>query len=142
MSTIDTLAFYDDRGNVKHDLFSVIAQEITQELKNDFPKLGTTQVRKFYNDLLTIREQIESAQDRDAALMLQLPYIHMIVSKAQYAATRKPQNVGSQFVKLIQKCTQDLKPEKDIAKNHQHFSVFCSLFEAIVAYSHGILTVK
>lgn len=132
--------------NPDDKLFSNTAEKIVMELYDDTwgkreNKITTTQIRRFYNDLLSVkgRVELESPSKRAAAFKLQIPYVNMMVAKAKYAEGRE--KVGKKFVKYIEKCTEPLDSNKP-AESYEHFKVFCSFFEAVVAYSSKIIGVK
>ncbi len=70
---INNIRYYDEKGGVDVNLFSIKAEEIV----NEIAKLGKTctgkdkdnkitQLRRFYNDILTIKNKIEYSKDVDA----------------------------------------------------------------------------
>ncbi len=142
---IDGLSFELGKGP-DDKLFSETAEGIVNELKgdrfggknNDKDKISTTQIRRFYNDLLSIKSvvELETPSKRAAAFRLQIPYVNMMVAKARYAKGRKV--VGEKFVKYIEKCVEPFDSNRP-AESYEHFKVFCSLFESVVAYASDII---
>lgn len=149
MSVIDNLAFKLG-GNVNADLFTKTAEEIVNELekdpvafdkygkpkmdKNKIKRISTTQIRRFYNDLLSIKSQMEICghSERDEKFRLQIPYINMLITKARYAHSRE--HAGKKFINFMEKGLAPLDPAKP-KESREHFLLFCSLFEAVIAYS-------
>jgi CRISPR type III-A-associated protein Csm2 len=152
VSTIDNLNLKLG-GDVPADLFTTTANGIVEEFEKDplafdkktgRPKNGhitTTQIRRFYNDLLSIKSQIDLADysERAQKLKLQIPYINMLITKARYARSRE--YVGEKFIKFMEKSISPLNPEKP-EESYKHFLLFCSLFEAVIAYSSEKLGTK
>lgn len=130
--------FFSDLNEkiIKDNLLTETAQNYVNEFKkNDTKNDGKeiknapslTQVRKFYNEVLTFKQKIETGA---STFKKELPYIKMLKAKAQYAYNRK--NVNSKFVNFINKNIDEIKDYDD-------FKVFCDLFESIIAYSVGEL---
>lgn len=136
--------YYSDEKNkiINPDLFSNIAQEkadsfsfYNEKHKKTEKELESTQLRKFYNEVLMLRGKIESA-DGDEAMNLefdrQLPFINMIKAKVFYAQNKKnPSIKGSKFPEFI-KAQIDYINEKN---KKEYFFIFCTLFESIIAYT-------
>ena len=125
-------------GLIPDDLFSTTAAEIVNELKKD-NGITITQIRRFYNDLLSVKSKVElqsSSSERIAAFKLQIPYVNMMIARARYAKNRG--NVGDNFVRYIEQCVKPLNSNNP-GGSYDHFKVFCSLFEAVVAYAKGVI---
>lgn len=148
MSVIESLSFKLG-GEIPADLFTTTAESIVNELKADalrYDKYGnlrdnhikTSQIRRFYNDLIAIKSQIELAShsERNERLKLQIPYINMLITKTRYAQSRDL--AGKKFVSFVEKGIIPLDPAKP-EESYKHFLLFCSLFEAVIAYSSSIL---
>ncbi len=124
-----------DKNIVKEDLFTSCADEIAKSFKFDKPPMKSSQVRKFYDEILRRKMIIELETDekkKKEAFLKQLPYIRMIISKAVYANNRKQPTVNNNFKKFIENNIGNIKEYKE-------FEVFCDLFEAVVAYSKKYL---
>ena len=134
--------FFEDINNriVKVNLFSDTANEEANSFIKVYKdkwgnikgKKGTpssTQIRKFFNDLLVIKQKIENILDKNEKKIefkRQLPYIKMLKAKVAYAKSRD--NVNQEFVEFIRKYIKEINDLDD-------FFVFCDFFEAIIAYS-------
>ena len=127
----DVKYYIDDTKQViKEDLFAVEAKKYADSFSNDFPKIKSSQMRKFYNDILLIKTKIEQAPKPTIEFQKQHPYINMIVAKAAYAKARR--HIGDNFERFLKDNIADtIKDDRD-------FMVFCDLFEAVVAYYGNI----
>lgn len=101
-----------------NELFSMVAKKISDKLKDE--KMNKHQLRKFYNEVLRIENDIARTQFEE-----NIPYINMINAKASYAKSRR--TCGESFVSFIKKGIS-------FSKNKECFLKFRKLFEAIVAY--------
>ncbi|ADU65768.1 CRISPR-associated protein, Csm2 family [Desulfurispirillum indicum S5] len=125
--TIATIREYDDpEKRVK--LFSDRAEETFKAMSGR--NLTFTQLRRFYNQILSYREQIGADKPYEELL----PYIAMVKAKAEYAYKRDKINDG--FKRFIQSNIDQLCDSRKV----DDFFIFCSLFEAVVAYSKGNLS--
>ncbi len=134
--------FFDDIENkiVKADLFSDIAKQETEKFLKFYPdnrgkkraERGTpssTQIRKFFNDILVIKQKIDIGldnQEKEKIFRKELPYIKMIKAKVAYAKSRG--NINKEFETFLNKYIDNIKDIDD-------FFIFCDFFEAIIAYS-------
>jgi CRISPR-associated protein Csm2 len=135
---INNIQYYDEKGGVEVNLFSEEAEKIVKEIaKKSRTCTGKdkenriTQLRRFYNDILTIKNKIEYSQDADLEFKKQLPYIKMIAAKANYACQRD--HITMFLNEFIKHNVLNLINTKD------DYYVFCTLFESIIAYSIGKL---
>jgi CRISPR-associated protein Csm2 len=135
---INNIRYYDEKGGVDVNLFSIKAEEIV----NEIAKLGKTctgkdkdnkitQLRRFYNDILTIKNKIEYSKDPELEFQKELPYIKMIAAKANYACQRD--NITMFLNEFIKHNVLNL------ITTNQDYNIFCTLFESIIAYSTGKL---
>lgn len=135
---ITNIKYYNEKSEVMVDLFSEKAEEIVNEIKKEAPtcnnkyvKNRITQLRRFYNDILTMRNKIEYSKDPDIEFKKQLPYIKMIAAKANYACQRDHITMFlNEFIKYN---------VLNLVKTNQDYNIFCTLFESIIAYSTGTL---
>ncbi|HDD35832.1 MAG TPA: type III-A CRISPR-associated protein Csm2 [Candidatus Desulfofervidus auxilii] len=84
------------------------------------------QLRKFYNQILAIKQRIENKENKDEEFKRQLPYIKMLKAQAAYARARK--HVTDNFKLFMEK-------QIDVVDDKKDFDAFCELFEAIVAFA-------
>ncbi|MHB1680594.1 MAG: type III-A CRISPR-associated protein Csm2 [bacterium] len=136
---------YDEKGEVKEvkvNLFSEEAEKIVNEIakealtcnekNNKDIKNSINQLRRFYNDILMIKNKIEYSQDADLEFKKQLPYIRMIAAKANYACQRDHITMFlNEFIK---------HNVLNLVNTIDDYYVFCTLFESIIAYSTGVLS--
>jgi len=122
--------FSDKKGGIiKENLFSEDADKIAKSFQDG---MKSSQVRKFYDELLKRKMIIDLAEDSNREFARQLPYIRMIVSKAHYGYSRRPRTVSQNFKNFLEDNLNKIS-------NKDEFFVFCDLFEAVVAYSKQYL---
>ncbi len=85
----------------------------------------TTQIRKFFNDILVIKQKFENTSNINDEFKRQLPYIKMLKAKVEYSFHRD--KVNSAFKNFIIKNIDEIQDVDD-------FFVFCDFFESIIAY--------
>jgi|JI10StandDraft_1071094.scaffolds.fasta_scaffold201165_2 CRISPR-associated protein Csm2 len=143
-TTGEKINYYDSDGNIKAALFSDEAKALAESFykkddrgrpTKDTPK--NSQVRKFYNEVLNLQNSINleigsdnSDAKKNAALNKWLPFVRMLAAKVDYSKSREKVNVP--FEQFIKKHTASIKTYKD-------FETFVKFFEAVIAYSTGIL---
>ena len=118
--------YFDANGYVRTDLFEDKAEKIAKSFSSDdnSKKIKNTQIRKFYDEVLRLKLKIESANNPEEKFKETLPYIKMLIPKVVYSKNRGNANEAfEEFIKSI----------KDI-NELQKFTVFCDLFECVVAY--------
>ncbi len=133
--------FFEDleKEIVKTNLFSDMAKREVEKFLIFYEKDGrkraakgtptSTQIRKFFNDIVAIKNKIDTAitdNEKEEKFKKELPYIKMIKAKVAYAKSRE--KVNNEFEDFINKYIDEIKDIKD-------FYVFCDFFEAIIAYS-------
>lgn len=130
--------YFDEDGNIKADLFSDYAKDVvdcfikeaTQKDKRfnkRSKKITSSQIRKFYEEVLNLKDQYELSKDFKKVL----PYFKMLKAKAHIAYERD--NINSNFKTFIEKNVDY------VGDDEERFKVFCTLFEAVVAYSKGVI---
>jgi len=121
--------YFVDKDTVRENLFSVDADKVAESFKDG---MRSSQVRKFYDEILKRKMIIELAEDKKKAFIRQLPYIKMIISKATYGNSRKPKTVSNNFKRFLEDNIKNIK-------EYEEFKVFCDFFESVVAYSKQYL---
>ncbi len=141
---MDVKLFEDkEKKVIREDLFTEIAENLVKSFReektdNGFKKKkgkGTTrsQLRKFYNHVLSIKKRIDYKMDSDPEVFKkELPYIKMLKARVEYAYRKRDAKVNENFFNFINTYV-------DVIKDYRDFEVFCYLFEAIVAYSQKYL---
>jgi len=129
-------ANYYENGKIKKDLFSDYAKDVVdcflaegKTKKEDLKKisLSYTQIRKFYNEVLKLKSDLEKKDDFKEIL----PYFRMLKAKAFAAYNTKPRKINHNFKTFIDKNVDYVGEDKE------KFKIFCTFFEAVVAYSKG-----
>ena len=131
----------EKEGIIKPDLFSdeakrVVECFISKKDNKDFKerrgkkvllkKLSYSQIRKFYDEVINLKEQLENKKD----FKMILPYFKMLKAKANIAYQRDV--INANFKTFIEK-------NVDYVNDEKRFKVFCTFFEAVVAYSKGTI---
>ena len=130
-------ANYYENGKIKKDLFSDYAQKVVdcflvvvnQDDKDRRgklrKKLSYSQIRKFYDEVLNFKNRLDNGED----FLDLLPYFRMLKAKANVAYQRDV--VNTNFKTFIDKNVDYIGEDKE------KFKIFCTFFEAVVAYSKG-----
>jgi len=149
---------YFDGDNIKEDLFSDEAERVVKcffkktmesdyekkgqkykcknnQWKEDCPKhqrkikksLSSTQIRKFYEEVLNLKAQYDNGKDFREIL----PYFKMLKAKANVAYERDV--INTNFKIFIEKNIDY------VGSDEERFKIFCTFFEAIVAYAKGTI---
>lgn len=133
---MEPIAFWKDEAKTAVDpkLFSGIADQMAEEIKNEFLQSGKklnrrTQIRKFYDEI--IRLDVEAAKINIATEPGKqrwndiLPIVHMLTAKAAYANGRKL--VSENFMKFIKASVEQIETPKDL-------KIFSTFFEAFMGF--------
>jgi CRISPR type III-A-associated protein Csm2 len=133
---------YYDGENIKADLFSDEAEKIVKcflknNLEQDYrqkrgknqlvKKLSSTQIRKFYEEVLNLKAMIDNGKEFREIL----PYFRMLKAKANVAYERDV--INTSFKIFIEKNVDYVGESKN------RFKIFCTFFEAVVAYAKGTI---
>ncbi len=130
------MSYYDQKGEVRPELFSSTAEQVAKDLvgKKDkrptgkgFVEIGNTQMRRFFDDIKSIQRYLDQFQEKERkeAFRRKLPEIMMMNAKVTYARGREA--VTDEFKNFIEKNTLAIKSLRD-------FDVFCKFFEAVYGY--------
>jgi CRISPR-associated protein Csm2 len=130
---------YFDGDNIKKDLFSDEAERVVKCFLNKVvdadknrkgkirKKLSYSQIRKFYDEVLNLKAQLDNGKK----FLEILPYFKMLKAKANVAYSRDV--INTNFKIFIEKNVDYVEDDE------KKFDIFCTFFEAVVAYSKGIL---
>jgi len=134
--------YFDSDGNIRADLFSEEAERIVKcfisksssadyqerrgrrQLKK---KISSSQIRKFYEELLNLKTKL----DHGSKFQEILPYFKMLKAKAHVAFERDV--INANFKTFIEKNVDY------VGEDEKRFKIFCTLFEAVVAYAKGTI---
>ncbi len=132
-----------DKQRIDPDLLCGKAEATAEELSHQIqPPRGRGrpkdqkygQLRNFYNEVLTHRNRIDEAgtdnEARSLAFERELPFIRMMAAKATYQYDR--QLINDEIRAFIGDQVRGIEDERD-------FRVFCTYFEAIMAFAKGRL---
>jgi len=133
---------YYDRDNIKADLFSDEAEKVVKcflksNIEQDYKqkrgkrqlikKLSSTQIRKFYEEMLNLKAMIDNGKRFREIL----PYFRMLKAKANVAYERDV--INTNFKTFIERNVDYVGDSED------RFKIFCTFFEAVVAYAKGTI---
>ena len=128
---------YFDGEYIKSDLFSEVAQGVVDCINsfvredgrdrrgNARKKISSTQIRKFYEEILNLKEIVENGKDFKEIL----PYFKMLKAKANVAYQREV--INTNFKRFIEENVDY------VGDDEKKFKIFCTFFEAVVAYAKG-----
>jgi CRISPR-associated protein Csm2 len=121
---------YFREGRLAERLLDEDAEEAAQSLHD----LSPTQLRRFYEDVLTLRERLRvasgSCQDeprREAEFQRLRAEFKMLKAKAAYARGRNPNTFPLQFLQFFIDHVAAVNSARD-------FEAFCKHFQAVVAF--------
>ena len=87
--------------------------------------ISSTQIRKFYEEVLNLKERLDNGKDFKEIL----PYFKMLKAKANVAYQRDV--INTNFKRFIEENVDY------VGDDEKKFRVFCTFFEAVVAYAKG-----
>lgn len=105
-----------------------IAEKVAKQLKNDRSKLNTTQLRKYFDTIIKIKEKI-SESGWEAA---QSDY-YMLYPTLAYAKGRG--TIPENFYSFCTLCLDKIPSKKGDEASAENFNKFVSIMESLVAYS-------
>ena len=128
---------YFDGNYIRADLFSDVAESVVDCIKsptredgrdrrgNPRKKPSSTQIRKFYEEVLNLKDRLDNGKDFREIL----PYFKMLKAKANVAYQRDV--INTNFKRFIDENVDY------VGDSEEKFKVFCTFFEAVVAYAKG-----
>jgi len=128
---------YFDGEFIRADLFSDVAEKAVDCIKtstredgrdrreNPRKKPSSTQIRKFYEEVLNLKDILDNGKDFKEIL----PYFKMLKAKANVAYQRDV--INTNFKRFIDENVDY------VGDDEKKFKVFCTFFEAVVAYAKG-----
>lgn len=120
-------------ADISRDLYSKTAESIAKTLSEGggSKKNASTQIRRFYDELVLWNDRVRLADDRKAEFEICAPYISMLVAKAAYAKGRDLVTPG--FEKLMKKLVEQIKDAETLKQG--------KLFlEAVIGFRKGFET--
>ena len=133
-------ADYFNGEYIKDDLFSDEAERVVKcflsksvnkdgrdRRGNPRKKLSSTQIRKFYEEVLNLKAQYDNGKSFREIL----PYFKMLKAKANVAYERDV--INTNFKKFIEENVDY------VGDDEKRFKIFCTFFEAVVAYAKGTI---
>ncbi|WP_104748279.1 type III-A CRISPR-associated protein Csm2 [Helicobacter cetorum] len=104
------------------ELFGITAQNYADKISS----VKTTQIRKFYDEVLKLQEK---AQTHDFQTEV-LPFVKMLKSKVAYASHRNSGGgklINQEFADMMIECI-------DGVKNKETLHIFALFFEAVIGF--------
>jgi len=114
------------------ELFNKTADTWAEKIGNGKGGVQNTQMRKFYDQVLSLQQKAKQMSDEDFQSDL-LPFIKMLNSKVAYASTRNSGGgkiVNSEFVNMMSSCINQVSTKKDL-------NTFKLFFEAVIGFHKG-----
>lgn len=125
---MEKIVFWKDRESriIDPELFSKKAELFAQEIAQDNRKFRSsnksTQLRKFFDEIISLNMQ---AQANKVGWSNILPLVHMVTAKAAYAQGRKL--ISDNFMKFIKNSVEQVQSPEDL-------NVFASFFESFIGF--------
>lgn len=119
---IDKIRFEPLAANIFSEIAKQAADEITPTERADSNLNKTTQLRKFYDELLMWDEKVNLDEHKYTEYA---PFIHMLKAKVAYAKGRK--YVNDKFVEIFNKMLDEVKSAKTL-----HYAKL--FFEAVLGF--------
>ena len=107
------------------DIFSDVAKQTAEYLSQAGEKNKSTQLRRFYDELVMWHDKVFRAVNRNETYQQVAPFVQMLKAKAEYSYGRK--NVDQNFVKVFNRIIGQIQ-SPDTLKNAKLF------FEAVLGY--------
>lgn len=107
------------------DLFSEVAQETARTIAMDRKSNKSTQLRRFYDEIIMWDTRINTQTDKEkcqAVFDESLPFIRMINAKVAYAKGRGL--VNDDYLDLLNHCLKEVKDPHSM----RHFKLFMEAF--------------
>ena len=122
----------DSEGAVDPALFDDIASEAATIIGGNQRHNKSTQLRKFYDEILMWEEKVngEGPEEPRKRLRKYLPMIRMLNAKAAYAKGRK--HVNDDFVALLRRCLEQLEDDPETLRHARLF------FEAFMGFYKSV----
>lgn len=119
---IDKIRFEPLAANIFSEIAKQVADEITPTERADSNLNKTTQLRKFYDELLMWDEKVNLDEHKYTEYA---PFIHMLKAKVAYAKGRN--YVNGEFVEIFNKMLEGVKSAKTL-----HYAKL--FFEAVLGF--------
>jgi CRISPR-associated protein Csm2 len=116
------ITYYRD-GQLVPELMDKEAERMARQLD----RVSKTQVRRFYGDVLTLRQRLETEADWEAAFESLRADFKMLKAKAVYANGRSERAFPREFLQFFIDHVEAVKTAAD-------FQAFCKHFQAVVAF--------
>ena len=114
------------------ELFNRTADKWAEKIGNGRGGVQNTQMRKFYDQVLSLRQKAKHMSDEDFQSDL-LPFVKMLNSKVAYASTRSSGGgkiVNQAFVDMMSSCINQISNKRDL-------DTFKLFFEAVIGFHKG-----
>jgi CRISPR-associated protein Csm2 len=132
-SNLPPVKYFDSEGNLRPELVDDEAQQWGKILAKN---LKPTQMRRFYNDVLSIKQRflnqaaLLSSEEQERIFREIIPEIRLLKAKAYYAH-RRPNNV------LPREMKEFIERHVNAINSAKAFLAFCRHFEAVVAFHYA-----
>lgn len=116
-----------EKGYVNPGLFSELAEEqagIWKKTQGEKDRNKFTQVRKFYDEVVRLADDVHLAKER---WPLVEPQVHMLVAKAAYAQGRDL--VSNEFRDFVQTCVKKVDSPEALQVWRQYFECIIGFYK-------------
>lgn len=104
------------------DLFSRQAELAARKCRSSKTENKSTQIRRFYDELVLWHEQVKTAPDPEAKFREIEPYLQMLRAKAAYARARKL--IDEYFLVLVNALLDGIKGPASLENGKLFFEAF------------------
>ena len=127
LPTPQTVAYFQPDGSLVSALMDSQAEDLAQRLS----QVTTTQLRRFYDDVLTLRQRLAAEQrqgrDKEAVFNDLRADFKMLKAKAVYAHGRSEKTMPRPLLQFFIDHVAAVNSARD-------FEAFCKHFQAVVAF--------
>lgn len=107
---------------LERDLFSRQAELAARKCRSSKTENKSTQIRRFYDELVLWHEQVKTAPDPEAKFREIEPYLQMLWAKAAYAKARGL--IDKEFYDLVKELLEGIKGPVSLENGKLFFEAF------------------
>jgi CRISPR-associated protein Csm2 len=118
---------YEKKGNKYKCKNNQLKEDCPRNQRKVKKSISSTQIRKFYEEVLNLKAQYDNGKSFREIL----PYFRMLKAKANVAYERDV--INTNFKRFIEENVDY------VGSDEKRFKIFCTFFEAVVAYAKGTI---
>ncbi len=119
-----SITFYDEEGNIRIDLLDQQAEKAARIISENKNSNKSTQLRRFYDELVMWEEKTRTAPAQFRTLM---PFVRMLKAKAAYAMGRKL--VDGAFTDMLNQVIDQIRNPEDMTTAKLFFEAFLGYYK-------------